>query len=300
MKKQLTLSVWLFLLLAGILLVAVILAELTDLSVYDSPVVLAVLAMLAVLTALSCFSKRWLSFHGIGFIACHLSVVLFLVAAFCWFAFGTTGYVQLTSGRDSYAGFSEKTGTGEPDFTLECPQFTVVYRYTCRYAYSVIEGTSYVEKGTATLNATYQNDAFTFEEKPLDCGKYGQVPLSAFYDEEGNWQTQFFHDGMLLTMVEEDSSVKQYSATLSYSDGGTDTISINHPATHNGWKIYLTSYGETFYDEHGNPHTYVTLEIKRDVANVFAIAGLILCPVGTFLLCLRPRRKREKEVEANA
>lgn len=299
MKKRLTLSVWLLLLLAVILLVAVIVAELTELSVYDSPIVLAVLAMLAVLTALSCFSKRWLSFHGVGFIACHLSVVLILVAAFVWFVWGTSGYVPLTSGRNSYAGFSEKTGSAQPDFTVECTDFTILYRYTCEYSYAVIEGSSYVEKGTATLNATVEDNVFTFEEKPLRCGSYGEVPLSAFYDTEGNWQTQFFHGDLLLTMTDETSSVKQYSADLAYSDGGTDSITINHPATHNGWKIYLTSYGDTFLDEEGNSHTYVTLEIKRDVANVFAIAGLALCPIGTFLLCLRPRRKQRKEAEAN-
>ncbi len=295
-----TLSVWLLLVMAAVMLGSVVLAEVTERSVYGSPVVLAALTLLTFLTALCCFSKRWLSFHGIGFLTCHIAVVLVFTGAFVWFITGTQGYVPLISGQTSYAGFSEKTGEAQPDFTVECTAFTVEYRYRCVYTYAAAEGTSYVEKGRVQRKATVVDGRFTFDESPVHCGSYGDVPASAFYGEDGNLKTQFIYGNLMLTLADETSSVKQYRADLAYSDGGTADISVNNPTTHKGWKIYLNSYGETFYSEDGTPHTRVTLQMKQDKGNPLAMVGLILCPLGTFLLCFRSRKSGGEEGESHA
>ena len=288
MKTRLRLSVWLLLALAVLFLGCVILQELTrdktgqiTLPVYSSALVLASLALLACLTAACCFAKKWLSLRGIGFLICHLSLVLFLAAAFVWFVWGQSG--TLTLSRIDKQGSSTLSSGDELPFTVTCDNFTVTYRVEDTFAYATPDGADYKERGKTALLAEVDGNGVRFLSDSLSCGKYGRVPLDAIYID-GVLQDQVVYNGILLTRLDESAAVRRYTASVTYSDGGHSALWVNHPDRHNGWKLYLKSYT----DER------VTLEAKRDPANAFAIAGLILCPVGTFLLCLRPRKKREE------
>lgn len=292
MKTKLRLSVIMLLFLAAMLFASAFVAAFTDLPVYDNPILVAVLALFTLLTAASCFSKRWFTLKRCSFIICHLAVVIFFIAAFVWYVWGVRGNMALYEGGNaSRVIYEVKDGeiisSTDLPFTIGVTDFEIEY-HPYEYTYSVVEGGGYKEKGTAKLTA-----------EGFDCGKYGKVPASAVFDSEGNMQTQIQYDGMLLTWNGETPGVKQYHADIVYSDGGSDSITINYPATHQGWKIYLLSY--SYQATEAGMNWIVTLQVKKDPASYFAIAGLVLCPIGTFLMCMRPRRanKKEEEVEAN-
>ena len=289
MKTRLRLSVWLLLALAVLFLGCVVLQELTrdetgqiTLPVYSSAVVLAALAVLAALTVACCFAKKWLSLRGIGFLLCHLAVVLFLAAAFVWFVWGAKVTLTLTP---TVTVFTPLTGDDLP-FSASLTDFTVTNRIKLVYDYATPEGVDYKKRGQASLFVTVEDGKATFLSDTLSCGKYGKVPKSELTDENGTLKDQFLYHDLLVTLETEHAavSVDGYAAAITYSDGGSDTLSVNHPVMHDGWKLYLMSYTDDA----------VIVEAKHDPALPFAIAGLILCPVGTFLLCLRPRKKREE------
>lgn len=292
MRTKLRLSVILLLVFAAAMLVAVVLAELTSLPVYSSPVTLGLLALLGLLTLLSCFSKRWLTVKNCGFLIAHLAVVIFLISALVWYVLGVTGVTSLYAGGNGtrFVYETDKKGnviaTHEMPFTVQCDDFEIEY-HPYKYTYSVIEGNGFVEKGTGELT-----------EKGMDCGKYGSVPLAEFYGEDGELKTQIQYGSLLLNWDGKYPDVKQYHADISFSDGTQKTISVNNPARHQGWKVYLLSY--SFEAADNGMNFVVNLQAKKDPASDFAILGLALCPIGTFLLCLRPRRVKRKEGEENA
>lgn len=292
MKIKLRLSVVLLLVFALVMLVAVILAELTEMPVYSSPIVIGLLALLGLLTVASCFSKRWLTLKNCGFLIAHLAVVLFLISAFVWYVWGVTGVTTLYAGGNGTRFVYEVDKNGnvtanhEMPFAVQCDDFQIEY-HPYKYTYSVVEGSGYVEKGKAELT-----------ENGLDCGKYGTVPVSEFYSEDGQMNTQIQYQSLLLSWDGQYPSVKQYHADISFSDGENARISVNNPASHKGWKIYLQSY--SFEATDNGMNFIVTIQAKHDPASDFAILGLALCPIGTFLLCLRPRRVKRREGESNA
>lgn len=292
MKQRLKLSVILLLLFAAAMLIAVVLAELTELPVYSSPVTLGLLALLGFLTLLCCFSKRWLTLKNCGFLISHLAVVIFLISAFVWYVTGINGKTSLYAGGNGTRLVYETNSKGEivatheMPFAVSCDDFEITY-HPYEYTYSVVEGSGFIEKGKGKLT-----------EDGLNCGRYGNVPLSEFYDENGELKTQVQYQSLLLNWDGKYPEVKQYYADISFSDGTKKSISVNNPARHNGWKIYLLSY--SFETTEGGMNFIVNLQAKKDIASDFAILGLVLCPIGTFLLCLRPRRVKRREDDENA
>ncbi len=284
MKTRLRISVIAILVFAAMMFAAVLLAELTELPVYDDPFTISGLALLAFLTVICCFSKRWLTLKNCGFLICHLGLVLFLASAFVWYVWGSMGVMSLYAGGQSSRVAYEESDDGavrtmEMPFAVECSGFEISY-HPYRYTYAVLGGSGYEEKGTAELT-----------ESGFDCGRYGNVPAECAYGEDGSLKTQIQYENLLLTWDGEYPAVKQYAAEIAFSDGGVETVSVNNPAVHNGWKIYLMSYSAEMTDS--GMATAVNFQVKRDPAVGFATAGLILCPIGTFLLCFRPRGRKE-------
>ena len=291
MKTRLKLSVIMLLFLAVMFFAATFIEAFTNMPVYDNPVALAVLSLLVLLTAICCFSKRWLTLKKCGFIVCHMAVVVFFIAAFVWHVCGVRGNMVLYAGGNTQRTIYEVDSNGEIlsyndlPFTVGVSDFEIEY-HPYEFIYSVIDGTEYIEKGSAKLTS-----------EGFDCGKYGIVPVSEVYNSQGQIKTQIQYKNLLLTWNGEDPGVKQYRADIYYSDGETDAISVNRPTVHNGWKIYLMSY--SYETTENGMNWIITLQIKRDPVSFLAATGLILCPIGTFLLCMRPRRPKNRGEEGD-
>ena len=275
---------------AAVAFAAIFVDSFTDYDIYSSPFIIAALALLGLATLLACFRKKYLSFKGIGFLICHLAVVMLFIAAFVGFVWGQSGQMTLYSGgygsRTVYAQEKGEEYYFELPFTVGISDFTVTYE-PYKYVYSVVENGEFTEKGKAELT-----------EDGLDCGKYGVIPISAFLSD-GMLKTQVQYQSMLATWNGKTPEISGYNASIVFSDENAALpLTINHPVTHGGYKFYLMSYNAQG-SESGMDYL-VALKVKRDPAIGFAIAAFILCPIGTFLLCLRPLKKRaQSETEVS-
>lgn len=105
---------------------------------------------------------------------------------------------------------------------------------------------------------------------------------------------------------EDGESVKHYDAEVEFflRDGTVETLhlTVNHPIYRGGWKIYLMSVGTSTYG-----YEQVTLLIKNDPAEFVSVAGIALVVLGTFMMCLLPKklknlpqgRQKKRGVTAN-
>lgn len=95
-----------------------------------------------------------------------------------------------------------------------------------------------------------------------------------------DFDTEYYEDG---------ESVRHYEATLEFflSDGTIETapLTVNHPIYRCGWKIYLMNVGTSPYG-----YEQVNLLMKKDPAEFISVAGIILTVLGTFMMCLLPKK----------
>lgn len=95
-----------------------------------------------------------------------------------------------------------------------------------------------------------------------------------------DFDTEFYEDG---------ESVRHYEAKLEFflSDGTIETapLTVNHPIYRGGWKIYLMNVGASPYG-----YEQVNLLMKKDPAEFISVAGIILTVLGTFMMCLLPKK----------
>lgn len=95
-----------------------------------------------------------------------------------------------------------------------------------------------------------------------------------------DFETQYYEDG---------ESIRHYEATLEFflSEGTTETIplTVNHPIYRCGWKIYLMNVNTSLYG-----YEQINLLIKNDPAEFISVAGIILIVLGTFMMCILPKK----------
>lgn len=286
-KKQLITASILLGAVAVVAVVAIFVDALTDYPVYESPVIIAALALLALGTLFGCFNKNVLSLRGIGILIGHLSFVLLLAAAFVGYVWGQSGQMTFVSGaygsRTVYG--QEKNGNRyyfDLPFTVEVSDFSVSYE-PYRYDYSVVENGQFVKKGSSGLS-----------ENGLDCKNYGVIPLSEFVQSDGTLGTQVQYKDLLATWDGKMPGVSGYTAVICFSDedGSAVPLTVNHPVAHGGYKFYLTSY--SVQGSESGMDYLVSVKVKRDPAINLAVAALILCTIGTFLICFAPDKRRKK------
>ena len=95
-----------------------------------------------------------------------------------------------------------------------------------------------------------------------------------------DFDTEYYEDG---------ESVRHYEAMVEFflSDGTIETVplTVNHPIYRGGWKIYLMNVGDSPYG-----YEQVNLLMKKDPAEFISVAGIILTVLGTFMMCLLPKK----------
>ena len=95
-----------------------------------------------------------------------------------------------------------------------------------------------------------------------------------------DFDTEYYEDG---------ESVRHYEAMMEFflSDGTIETVplTVNHPIYRGGWKIYLMNVGVSPYG-----YEQINLLMKKDPAEFISVAGIILTVLGTFMMCLLPKK----------
>lgn len=95
-----------------------------------------------------------------------------------------------------------------------------------------------------------------------------------------DFETQYYEDG---------ESVKHYEGAVEFflRDGTVETVllTVNNPLYCSGWKIYLMNVGISPYG-----YEQVNLLLKKDPAEFISVAGIILTILGTFMMCILPKK----------
>ncbi len=88
---------------------------------------------------------------------------------------------------------------------------------------------------------------------------------------------------------EDSGAVRHYEATAEFflSDGTIEAVplTVNHPIYRGTWKIYLMSVSTSVYG-----YEQVNLLLKKDPAEFLTVAGIVLTVLGTFMMCLLPKK----------
>ena len=118
---------------------------------------------------------------------------------------------------------------------------------------------------------SYRNQIGTDEGEIIDLGFNFRIV---------DFDTDYYEDG---------KSVKHYEAVVEFflSDGTIETeiLTVNHPIYRSGWKIYLMNTGTSIYG-----YEQIDLLIKKDTAEFLTVAGIVLIILGTFMMCILPKR----------
>lgn len=251
--------------------------------VFKTPLFLLLAGVLVVLL-LKCSFGRRLSWRRLPFLLTHIGTAAILAGAAIGFALGRKAELGLPITEHHVArDIPLRDGTTlNMGFGVTVREFTVDY-YSARY------GLYRPPAVTMGADTDYDliNEITVEADGTADLGAAGQITSGELRDGEGGeWKTQYvLENGCVLQYVS--STARSFTAQLRFTDDEENTtdaeLSVNHPVTFGGWRIYLMSYDQ-------DARRYVVLNARRDPGRNMVIIGIWLVIVGTGLMCFRKNK----------
>ncbi len=255
--------------------------------VFRSPVFIVLLGMLCT-SIVTCCRRMKIKWRTLGFLACHLGIVVILAGAFVGYIWGkrTSVSIPITQHHDVA---ELPVHEGEPlklGFKIAVTNFAVQYYppqyHLFRPETNVVDGTEQVDyELVQTVRVPKNNDELEF-------GEYGTLSVTnlCYPDRDGEWIPQYVLPNSCI-LQRDRPTARHFEADLRITDGADPPVSyrleVNHPVSHAGWRFYLMSY-----DQMAN--RYVVLSARNDPGRGIVIAGIWLVIVGTAVVCFRRRK----------
>ncbi len=252
-----------------------------QLVIFRTPVFQLLAAALALLCIAACarYGRAW---RRVPFWLAHMGAVVILLGAALGSRLAVRGQLVLPVTADHAVDAlppEQDGGSIALGFQLSVADFKVEYY---RPTYDLYRATvpqpmsadDYVHEAQCTLG-----------EDDMLRGPATIPPIGrrALWDTiQNDWTQQLIlEDGRILQRGQR--TPRLFEAVLSVrhnAESHQHVLRVNAPATINGWRIYLESYGT-------EPRPYVQLQLRRDPGRRWVIAGIWLVIVGTAWLCWR-------------
>lgn len=244
-------------------------------SIYYSPVMMLLFLLLSILSIRCCIHRRF-RLKQAGFHLVHSGAVLILAGAFIGYIAGTKGTVQLSLLPQKPAGhfMTAKGDTADFGFDVAAEDFQVKF-YPPKYQLFRPVAPDKVVPGQMPYEKAGE---FSAGENGV-CVIAGAGSVSNLWSEaRQEWvQRKMFPDGSFLYRAEQTPSF--FGVTL-LINGRKLPVTINHPASYQGWRFYLMSYDQ-------KNQSYVQLSARRDPGRHAVVAGIWILIAGTFIFCFR-------------
>lgn len=276
------LSMWTMSVLVVIFLAGVLPGRSGDASaVFRSPATIGLLGLLCVLIVSCCISPRR---RSVAFVATHVGVVLTLVGAFVTHV----GSIKHDAMVPLFREHALRTLRLDDDTRVQLPfgisatDFTVEHYPTDYNLYRVPTVSPGDPEGTG--EAVFLRKLALDEDGSLDIEEVGRLePDELPVPVAGQSPSLVLDDEHV---IQATRTVSLFSVQLILRDGEgegkerTETLTVNNPVVHRGWRVYLSSY-----DQQGR--RYVILTLRRDPGRLLVASGLWVLVAGVFALCLR-------------
>ena len=240
-------------------------------AIFRSPVFISLLAVLCAWTA-ACMAGRERSARRLPALLAHAGPLVLLCGALGGFLWGRQGtlVLPLTERHPTDAVRLDDGQTASLGFPVSATLFRVDY-YPPQY--------DVYRNGTDLIRRV------PVDETPaVDLGEGGWVRVEELKEPgEDRWAEAYtLTNGWVLREVPR--TARSFEAQLAFA--GTDgarrreSLRVNHPVTHKGWRFYLQSYDS-------ESQRYVVVSARRDPGRGLVVAGIWMMVAGTALVCWR-------------
>lgn len=254
--------------------------------VFRTPAFIALMAVLAAALVV-CSALRRPALRQIGFWLAHLGVAAILLGAFLGHLWETKAQFRMPVGGERAVRYLGRDEAHRIDLEFG---FTVKSLKVERYDpdYELYRPEVSMHDGEERTEYVFVRIVRLPDAGEIDLGPAGKLDVAQLRSN-GEWVVQSsLKNGWLLEQRPVD---KHYEVVLLIYEDEYDEepdeamLAVNHPVTHNGWRLYLMDYD----DRPGQRN--VTLLARRDPGRGVVIAGIWCTMIGVAAMCwLRGRR----------
>ncbi|UDQ96650.1 hypothetical protein AAEX28_06205 [Lentisphaerota bacterium WC36G] len=291
-------------------------------AVYHSPVLITLSLLVVLLIIIGSivfitkkYSKRSLAYN-ISFLLMHYGIAIGLIgAAVSYFKAEKVSFAAFLDSSlmvkdlpPQYTGLNKMYNL---PFFIKAQNFSVEH-----YAPKYYTLWGYNEKSTQfeiTKSEKHPEGKYYIKDlsnkKTETFGKFKEIPLTRLKKGENSWKHRIYLDDdnvleanntqakkfrcEIMFAPNDGKTVNNYGVINNLNKTITKELIINHPASYDGWRIFLMGYDRRQeYEENGTVR-YVSLTARRDPGRIPVHIGIWALIVGTFLWAFAPKPKKK-------